>query len=371
MNTGNLTNFLKGRTAHRVPKLATLTVASLVLVALVNIDASASPSTFSRTNSSATTGGVNLASSVAQYGELIGFGRHHNPPSNGGGASGGSVAPTTTTTGVTSGTANVVTTTTVPATTTTEPSTTTTDPATTTTDPSTPFPIGTLDSSEPSGYAPPAANALSGYGQTYVTDFTGSTLPAQWDAYSGQPGGDPGALFAPTHLTVSGGLLDINTFQDSADNNEWVTGGTCLCNAAVQTYGAYFVRSRMTGPGPTGVELLWPTGSWPPEVDFNETYGTTTGTSATLHYSASNLQIQDGLTIDMTQWHTWGVIWTPTSITYTVDGTVWGTVTNTAAIPSGSMYLSLQSQTWCSSNWACPTSPQSMQVDWVAAYSPN
>ena len=26
----------------------------------------------------------------------------------------------------------------------------------------------------------------------------------------------------------------------------------------------------------------------------------------------------------MTQWHTWGVIWTPTSITYTVDGSVWG-----------------------------------------------
>jgi len=73
----------------------------------------------------------------------------------------------------------------------------------------------------------------------------------------------------------------------------------------------------------------------------------------------------------MTQWHTWGVVWTPSSITYTVDGTVWATVTNSADIPDTPMYLSLQSQTWCASDWACPTSPQSMQVDWVAEYSPN
>ena len=73
----------------------------------------------------------------------------------------------------------------------------------------------------------------------------------------------------------------------------------------------------------------------------------------------------------MTQWHTWGVIWTPNSITYTVDGTVWGTETTSASIPNMPMHISLQSQTWCSSGWACPTTPQSMQVDWVAQYQAN
>jgi hypothetical protein len=205
-----------------------------------------------------------------------------------------------------------------------------------------------------------------------VTDFTGNSLLSAWDTYEGQPGGDAGAQFDAAHVTVGSGMLQINTFQDPSFNNEWVTGGTCLCEIPSQTYGAYFVRSRMTGPGPTGVELLWPAdGSWPPEIDFNETYGTTDGTSATAHYGASNSQIQRSLTTDMTQWHTWGVIWTPTAITYTVDGNVWGTVTTPSAIPNEPMYISLQSQTWCSSNWACPTSPQSMQVDWFAEYKAN
>jgi beta-glucanase (GH16 family) len=128
----------------------------------------------------------------------------------------------------------------------------------------------------------------------------------------------------------------------------------------------------MTGAGPTGVELLWPDGNvWPPEIDFNETYGGTSGTSATVHYNSANSQIGRSLNIDMTQWHTWGVIWTPNSITYTVDGTVWGTETTAASIPNMPMHISLQSQTWCSSGWACPTTPQSMQVDWVAQYQAN
>jgi hypothetical protein len=212
---------------------------------------------------------------------------------------------------------------------------------------------------------------MSGYNQTYVTQFAGSALPSGWGTYEGQPGGDAGGQFDQAHVNVSGGLLNINTYQDSSFNNSWVTGGTCLCGQPGLTYGAFFVRSRTTGPGPTVVELLWPDANvWPPEIDFNETNGGDTSTTATVHYSSANSQIARSLNIDETQWHTYGVIWTPTSITYTVDGNVWGTVTTPSAIPNIPMHLSLQSQTWCSSGWACPTSPQSLQVDWVAEYSP-
>jgi hypothetical protein len=230
--------------------------------------------------------------------------------------------------------------------------------------------VGTADSSEVSGYAPPSANALSGYTQTYETDFSGSTLPSAWGTYSGQPGGDSGAMFAQSNVSVGGGMLSVNTTEN---NGSWDTGGTCLCNIAGQIYGAYFVRSRLTGSGPTGVELLWPDANvWPPEIDFNETSGGTSSTTATVHYSSANSQIGKSLSgIDMTQWHTWGVIWTANEIIYTVDGSVWGTVTNTAAIPNIAMHLSLQSQTWCSSGWACPTTPQALQVNWVAIYSPS
>jgi hypothetical protein len=226
-----------------------------------------------------------------------------------------------------------------------------------------------------SGYDPPAANALSGYSQSYVTTFPGTSLPSGWDVYSGAQGGDPGGQFGgSSHVAVGGGILSLNTFQDPAYGNEWVTGGLCQCGMS-QTYGAYFVRSRVTGAGPTAVELLWPTNSWPPEIDFNETNGSTTGTTATniwaLDSSGSKEQSQAGLNVNMTQWNTFGVVWTPSSVTYTVNGQVWGTFTNASEISNQPMTLDLQQQTWCTSNWACPTTPQSMQIAWVAEYTAN
>jgi outer membrane protein OmpA-like peptidoglycan-associated protein len=232
------------------------------------------------------------------------------------------------------------------------------------------YPSGTADASEPSGEAPMGPSDLPGYEESYVNDFNGTSLPSGWNRFSGEPGSDAGALWAPSHVQVSGGLLSLNTFQDPAFKNEWVAGGVCHCGSS-HTYGAYFVRSRLTGPGPTQVELLWPEQNWPPEIDFDETFGDDASTMATVHYDSSNDQIQQTDSIDMTQWHTWGVIWTPTSITYTVDGVVWGSVTQVSAIPTQPMNLDIQQQTWCSSDYACPSSAQSTLVDWVAEYVPG
>jgi beta-glucanase (GH16 family) len=169
-------------------------------------------------------------------------------------------------------------------------------------------------------------------------------------------------------------MLSLNTFEDPAYNNEWVTGGVCDCGVSL-TYGAYFVRSRVTGAGPTNVEILYPNVGWPPELDFNETDGSATATTATVHWGSGNSQYHSSLNnIDMTQWHTWGVIWTPSSITYTVDGTVWASASSSQAqIPDVPMHLTLQQQTWCGASpaWACPTAPESMEVNWVAEYLPN
>jgi glycosyl hydrolase family 16 len=242
-------------------------------------------------------------------------------------------------------------------------------PAQPPTTPAGPYPVGVADAAEPSGMSPPAGDALPGYTQSYVSDFSGSSLPSGWEVFTGNPGGDPGAQWGAAHVTVSGGLLNLNTWKDPAYNNEWVAGGLCQCGVA-HTYGAYFVRSRVTGPGPTQVELLWPTGNrWPPEIDFNESGGTTASTSATLHFGSNNGQDQRKLSIDLTQWHTWGVIWTPSSVTYTVDGKVWGSVSVASEISNVPMTLDLTQQTWCASGWACPTAPQSMQVDWVDEYT--
>jgi hypothetical protein len=233
------------------------------------------------------------------------------------------------------------------------------------------YPTGNTDTAEPSGKSPPTAQALPGFIQTYVTDFPGTTLPPGWDTFSGVPGGDPDGQFDPRHVVVSGGLLRLNAWRDAAYVNRWVTGGVCLCTVS-QTYGAYFVRSRLTGPGPNEVQLLWPTANvWPPEIDFYESGSGTTRAVATVHYGAANNIEQRFITIDLTKWHTFGVIWQRDALVFTVDGRAWGTITLPWQIPDQPMTLHVQQQTSCVlglSYW-CPRIPVSMEVDWVAVYA--
>ncbi len=229
------------------------------------------------------------------------------------------------------------------------------------------FAIGTRNAHEPSGYSPPAA-PMSGYSLAYVSDFNGSTLPSGWNVYTGVPGGDPGARFGARHVVVVGGLLKLNTWKDPQYQNRWVTGGLCQCGLA-RTYGAYYVRSRVTGPGPNAVELLWPSdNSWPPEIDFNETGGNVNSTTATIHWSPIDQIEQRHLFIDMLKWHTWGVIWTASSVTYVVDGFVWGTISNAEEVTHRPMTLDFQQVAMCNLGRQCPKHPTSMFIDWVAEY---
>lgn len=230
------------------------------------------------------------------------------------------------------------------------------------------YPKGVADSSQPSGEAPPSKSALPGYRLTYVNNFSGDSLPSGWNVFTGIPGGDPGGQFAGDHVVVKSGLLSLNTWKDPAYQDRWVTGGLCQCGRA-QTYGAYFVRSRITGSGANQTELLWPlSNAWPPEIDFNENGGRVDSTSSTVHFGTTNRIDQRHLLINMTEWHTWGVIWTPTSITYVVDGYEWSSVSVSPEIPDQPMTLDMEQRQSCDLGRECPTAPESMEVDWVAEY---
>ena len=231
------------------------------------------------------------------------------------------------------------------------------------------FPLGIVNAHEPSGMSPPGPYVLPHYRRVYATDFTGSVLPPGWVDFTGVPGGDPGGQFAPSHVNVARGMLQLRTWRDPAYHNKWASGGLCQCGLPF-TYGAFFVRSRITGPGPNEVELLWPLSNiWPPEIDFYETGAKDNSTSWTLHYGASNSFVQQTLRIDQTKWHTWGVIWTPSKITYTVDGNEWGSFSGSYAIPTVPMTLDLQQRPGCSLGPVCTSVPQSMLVDWVTEYT--
>ncbi len=210
------------------------------------------------------------------------------------------------------------------------------------------YPVGIPDKAEASGMAPPKPKAMPNYILTYSSNFPGKSVPNGWIIYHGKPSNDPGAQFGSAHVVVRGGVLKLNTWRGPIYQNRWVTGGLCQCGMPLK-YGAYFVRSRITGGGASAVQLLWPASNiWPPELDFNETEGRINYTSSTVHFGSTNQQEHRELNIDMLKWHTWGVIWSPSSILYTVDGAVWATVSNKVAqIPSVPMHLALQQQTWC------------------------
>lgn len=234
-----------------------------------------------------------------------------------------------------------------------------------------PATAGIPDRHEPSGFAPPGPAALPGYHRVYVTDFNSRVLGAVWQVFTGKPGGVPPSIgqFAASHVIVGGGLLRLVTTHDPAfPGIAWTGGGLCQCGKPL-LYGAFFVRSRITGPGPNEVELLWPQSNrWPPEVDFNETGDRDNSTSWTQHYGADNNRIQGIYRVDMTQWHTWGVIWSPTSLTFTVDGHVWGHVGASDGIPSQAMTLDLEQRPACLGPTDCVSAAETMDVDWIAEY---
>jgi hypothetical protein len=233
------------------------------------------------------------------------------------------------------------------------------------------YPSGVFDLNEPSYMAPPTTSALAGYSRTYVDDFT-QPLSQSWFLFSGVPIGDPSGRFDPLHVAVTKGMLKIGTWRDPRYDNHWVSGGAGL-SGIKGTYGAYFVRSRETAAGPDTTALLWPSNNqWPPEIDFVEAGESSGYESWFVHYDTPKDQVYGGTPINVTHWHTWGVIWTASSITFTVDGKLWGEVTNTSEIPTITMELDLQAQSWCGiSGEPCPKVSSTYEIDWVAYYSPN
>lgn len=234
------------------------------------------------------------------------------------------------------------------------------------------YPVGVFDLKEPSYFAPPAANALPGYTRTYTDDFNQQLSSKQWFYFRGIPEGDPKGRFDPLHVVVTHGMLKIGTWRDPRFDNHWVSGGAGLYGVS-SLYGAYFIRSRETEPGPDTTELLWPQNNqWPPEIDIDEGGESPTTQSWFVHYDNAQDQVYGTTSIDILHWHTWGVIWTPTSITFTVDGHEWGEVTTASEIPTIPMTLDLQSQSWCGiSGEACPTRDSALLVDWVAVFTPT
>ena len=223
------------------------------------------------------------------------------------------------------------------------------------------------------------ASSRPGWRRVFFDDFNHGLRTSRWGVYSGQPGGDPGGWWAPSHAVVTHGMLHLETYRDPRYHDRWVSAGVSSAPALRQTYGKYEVRVRIDrGRGVSFVALLWPVHDvWPPEIDFAESGGETSARNqmtATLHYGADDSQLQKTVNVDLTRWHTLGVEWLPGKLVYTIDGRAWATMT-TAAVPHQPMEMDLQTQAGtCGVSYApCPNAATPAHVDaqikWVAAYA--
>lgn len=217
--------------------------------------------------------------------------------------------------------------------------------------------------------------------RVFVDNFDHGLRASSWGRYSGQPAGDPGGWWDPSHVVVKRGILNLETYRDSRFGGRWVSGGVSSARALKQRFGRYDVRFRVDGgKGVAAVLLLFPSyGPWPPEIDFAESGGETgrrPTMAATLHYGArpDDRQIQRIVKGDFTRWHTMGVEWTPGQLAYTLDGRRWA-VLRSSHVPRQRMELDLQAQAGtCGDPYApCPDastpSDVTLQVDRVTIYA--
>jgi beta-glucanase (GH16 family) len=250
-------------------------------------------------------------------------------------------------------------------------------------------PTGSQSGVDPSGQTP--ATTLSGYTLKYAQEFNGDSLPSGWGAYTGVPGGESAqeAQWEPNMCTVSGG--EVHFMASGIDSCGMDYKGT------PQEYGAFFARLQ-ADPETAGqlfsdIFLLWPANNqWPPEIDVYEDGGDRSRTVASLvntvgnacgssvswqclgQYTQGNGE-SDGVANTDTQWHTYGVEWTPSQVSWLIDGHVILTapasqVKSPATQPALPMNMALQSQNLQGGSGASSLQ-QTMAVDWVEQFSWN
>jgi beta-glucanase (GH16 family) len=228
----------------------------------------------------------------------------------------------------------------------------------------------------------------------FFDDFLGSSVDTGiWGVYTGTPGGTNG-YWLPDHITVGGSICNLNMYYDTAGGNPsgnyWVGGGMGSWNYGALPVGSTANVAMRLDPysagNITGIALFFAYSGWPPEIDFFETPCTSSGAvtsfTATSHYGSGNSQIYKNISnIDVTQWHVWGCEWTSSTISYTLDGSVWASLTNPDTNVSDPYSLvqqqivSLQIQIGDPGTPATNTSitssnPVRQQIDWVQVCLP-
>ncbi|MBA8792638.1 beta-glucanase (GH16 family) [Friedmanniella endophytica] len=231
-------------------------------------------------------------------------------------------------------------------------------------------------------WMPSAPRTQKGWKADFVENFNGPLNTNVWGRYMGGiPQGTKStymldnATVTPSPLKANNGILQMRTRYS---NGKWTSAGMSSGRGFAAKQGMWQVKAKFDRAYGVGyVFLLYPKGgAWPPEVDFAEGVMGGPRIMSTVHYGTAknHKQIQRFRhDVDMTKWHTYGVILSTNKIQYTIDGKVWATV-KTKNSPKVPMWLGIQAgvKDCRVSTGQCLSkkTPKSaaISIDWVAHY---
>jgi beta-glucanase (GH16 family) len=244
---------------------------------------------------------------------------------------------------------------------------------------------------------------------TFDDEFNGTALdPSKWvvqeTSNSGYHSGDECYVNSPNNVSVSGGTLNLTARSESSTFlcggsitsflTQYTSGMVTTYERFSQTYGLFEVRAKFpaaTVPGLQSTLWLWPVNSklygpvWPAsgEIDFAEWFSRYSNLDIpNIHYVKSPGAPGADTAhcpMDPTQFHTYGVEWTSTSLTILMDGTACLVDNWQPALPLSKpapfnqpFMISLTQALGMESNSFNPGStplPATLKIDWVRVWS--
>jgi beta-glucanase (GH16 family) len=189
-------------------------------------------------------------------------------------------------------------------------------------------------------------------------------------------------LFEPSAVTEANGDMTITATKQSPDGGQhsWTSGAVEMKPGKNFIYGYFEARVKVPAPSQAWT-AYWLNGAdtWPPEMDIFEFHFFNSqptfnndglpGTQGANLSGWPNAEAYGGTSTDFTQWHTYGLLWTSSSIKVYFDGVLQSMDTSDTGIPSTSMYPLFDYA--IDSTTPNPPSGSQMNVDYLRIWCPG
>jgi glycosyl hydrolase family 16 len=228
--------------------------------------------------------------------------------------------------------------------------------------------------SSPNYQTSPKPGSAVDWGDPVLVENFNSPLNSRWGVYD-SPNGKPPR--SSDMVKVSDGMLQLYGGVSKKSGKDVGAGAAYYRD---QKFGKWEVRFRVqAGAGYAPAVLLWPEDNedWPAhgEIDMMEVIDPKRqGGGTYLHHGKNNEHVGvDYTKADFTKFHTVGVEWLPSRVTYYLDGKPYFNVTpdqmDTGLPDEGPMHLAIQLDQGCGYPIPCRNAqtPEKvvMDVDWI------